>query len=283
MFIRGNWMFYKNALHGGIMNFLGSGTKHGSREKKAKSTDKSKHMYMERRKGSAAVVVYDPDYRPGNKRSSNSRPHSVSQAGSMASMPPPPPPPPPRAMTLYQPSAVPPPPVPPTYAESQYGPGGSRFGGQVPARSFRSHRYGDDPSAPVPIDLNLPRPEPPSPGPRYRYCSEERECHHRAQQSPQCSPAYTPSVAGRSSVGGSIDPDDSASQYSGNSRRTARPERHAHSGHPGHPGSVGKAKASDKLWLSWVGPESSSKRTLYEGKKPHGNHPKRTPGQSGTW
>ncbi|KAI0893021.1 hypothetical protein F4806DRAFT_219703 [Annulohypoxylon nitens] len=231
----------------GGSSYLSSGTKSSNR-KKDKSGDKSKHMYMERRKGSKAVVVYDPGHRSGRKGSSSS---SSSQRQSGAAAP-------------YQPNAMLPPPIPSANYSSQFGSGGSHFGEQVSVHSF---------SGPA-----GPTAGPQSPGPRYHYLSEEEELRRSTPYHPLFISPYTPSVASgsmasgsmasgsvasRISRGGSICPDESASQYS------ARSGRHSNSGHSGN---AGRPRGSERPGLSWVGSDLSSKRILYDGGKPRGRH-----------
>ncbi|KAI2466937.1 hypothetical protein F4781DRAFT_433906 [Annulohypoxylon bovei var. microspora] len=204
--------------------------KHSKPEKK----DKSKCMYMERRKGSTkASIVYDPNYRPQHKSSGGS--HHRSRSGSVLSMP--------RTYSMAPPRPSGMFPAQQTDGGSQFGFGGPHMGAQPPGgqpmggHQFGGHQFGGYPPE------QMAEPYEPETG-------EEQYPNDELESLPGMShgPMYASSMASGPSMRGGLFPA------------------------PPAPEQVRNGDRAGGFQFSWVGAEPGGKQYLHRGAKPHRHH-----------
>ncbi|KAI0886986.1 uncharacterized protein GGS22DRAFT_199315 [Annulohypoxylon maeteangense] len=268
-----------------------SSTKHSSHEKNEKPKDKSKYMYMERRKGNPkASIVYDPNRRSGQKKSSKSQqPNSYHGpgGGDIASM-----------------TQTPMHPVPMSQGPVSQGPTSQEHTSQAPAMAH----YG-------PSEMASPKPKdsrgqlfyedvrvrvktgrlsgghqpgyptgsvagPYSSGlyPSGPYAHKQHAPETDSQffgeeedfpEGMQYGSTHAPSVASGPGMRGGVLPSDSVSQCDKQSRHSA------HSGYSGNPGDLrtlqkrDATKSNGGVKFSWVEAKPGGKQYLHRGAKPH--------------
>ncbi|KAI1455122.1 hypothetical protein F4805DRAFT_460055 [Annulohypoxylon moriforme] len=240
----------------GANSYIGGKMNQGGSEKKEKlSKDKSKYMYMERRKGSKmASIVYDPNYRPGRKISSKNKHQSSPHLFDNGDMGPTAQAHPMKPMAPKQPDGIPHP--KPAGPRSQYADGDPRAERQPtgkPCSACGEHRGGRHPAEPT-TESYTPSPHSRGafpPGNSSRIMEEEISMityQHGVRRGR--------SISSGPAIRGGLGPDDSASQRA----RTPGPS--------GNSGTKVATGCGGRFQLSWVEKKPGGKKYLFQGVQP---------------